>query len=381
MDDHEEIIKQTVSLIKIDSRNKPGAEDNITQYISRIFDDLKIKFKIIEHKNYRKSLITVLQGENSSKNLLVCGHLDTINPYAVLVDENKNIRTEVKDDKIFGLGSSDMKSGLTSIIFALKHLVENNIKPKYDIVAAFTGDEEAEKSGALHLLKMDFIKKTKIMLVSEPTGLNLGLGQKGQLWIELKFKGKPAHGSSPDKGKNAILMAINFINKVMDPQFFAKNTRFFTKSTINVGFVNAPGPFNVVQDTCIAGFDIRLSPPETIQEIMKKINSILFDEFKKSEYELKIIDSLDASYVNPEGKAAMQLKKIIDSHVSGRRKIALSYASDGSVLNTYLDIPVIIIGPGTPEVIHSKDEYVLIDNLIKSVDIYKDIFLNLDKIL
>ncbi|MCL4418243.1 MAG: hypothetical protein M1365_16420, partial [Actinobacteria bacterium] len=78
---------------------------------------------------------------------------------------------------------------------------------------------------------------------------------------------------------------------------------------------------------------------------------------------------------------AMQLKKIIDSHVSGRRKIALSYASDGSVLNTYLDIPVIIIGPGTPEVIHSKDEYVLIDNLIKSVDIYKDIFLNLDKIL
>jgi len=274
-----------------------------------------------------------------------------------------------------------MKSGIISILFALKYFTDNNIKPKYDIVVSFTGDEENDKTGALYLLKSNLVKKTKLMIISEPTNLNLGLGQKGQIWLEIKFKGKSAHGSVPDKGKNAILMAINFIEKVLNPEFFKKNNKFFPKSTINIGFINAQGPFNVVQDNCTAGFDIRISPPETNQEVMQKINRILSEEYKKNEYEVKIIDSLNASFINPENKAAVQIKNIIDKHVSGKRKIALPYATDGSVLNTQLNIPVAILGPGNPEVIHNKDEYVIIDNIITSVEIYKDIFLNLDKII
>jgi len=381
MDNYEEIIKSTVDLIKIDSRSNICAEDKIVNFISGILSELKIGFEVIQHENSRKSLIARLSGENSSINLLACGHLDTINISTVKLDENNNINAEVRDGKIFGLGSSDMKSGIISILFSLKYLVDNNIKPKYDIVMALTGDEEADKTGALYLLKSELVKKTKLMIIAEPTNLNLGLGQKGQIWLEIKFKGKPAHGSAPDKGKNAILMAMNFIERILDPEFFAKNNKFFSKSTINVGFLNAPGLFNVVQDNCTAGFDIRISPPESVQEVMRKINSILNEEFKKSEYELKIIDSLNSSFINPENKAATQIKGIIDKYVSGRRKIALSYATDGSVLNTHINTPVIIIGPGTPEVIHSKDEYVIIDNIVKSVGIYKDIFLNLDKIL
>lgn len=137
----------------------------------------------------------------------------------------------------------------------------------------------------------------------------------------------------------------------------------------------------LVQDDCVAGFDIRISPPETIQDVMRKISSILSADYKKSEYEIRVIDSLNASFINPESKVSVQLKSIVDKNVSGKRKIALSYATDGSVLNTHLNIPIVILGPGNPEVIHSKDEYVFIDNIIKSVDIYKDIFLNLDKII
>lgn len=381
MNNHEEIIRNTVELVKIDSRSNICAEDNIVNFISGILSELKISFEVIQHENSRKSLTALLPGKNSSMNLLVCGHLDTINISSAKADENNNIDTDVRDGKIFGLGSSDMKSGITSILFALKYLVDYSIKPKYDIAVALTADEEADKTGALYLLKSEIVKKTKLMIIAEPTNLNLGLGQKGQIWLEIKFKGKPAHGSAPDKGKNAILMAMNFIERLLDPDFFAKNNKFFTKSTINIGFINASGPFNVVQDNCTAGFDIRVSPPETVQEVMRKINSMLGEEFKKSEYEIKIVDHLNSSFINPESKAATQIKSIIDKHASGRRKIALSYATDGSVLNTHLNIPVIILGPGTPEVIHSKDEYVVIDNIVKSVDIYRDIFLNLDKII
>ncbi|MHB1335836.1 MAG: M20 family metallopeptidase [Candidatus Humimicrobiaceae bacterium] len=381
MDDNEEIIAQTIELIKIDSRNGPHAEDRIANYIINNFSSPALKFEIIDHDNFRKSLIAVLQGESSSKNLLVCGHLDTINISNVRLNEDESINTEAKDSKIFGLGSSDMKSGIISILFGLKHLTDNKIKPKYDIAIALTADEEKDKTGALYLLKSKLVKKTKLMLISEPTNLNLGLGQKGQIWFELRFKGKSAHGSTPDKGKNAIIMMMNFIQRILDPDLFSKNNRFFPKSTVNAGFISAPGSFNVVPDGCAAGFDIRISPPENIEDITGKINSILSSDYKKGEYELKIIDSLNASLINPDSKAATQIKSIIDMHVSGRRKIALSYATDGSVLNTFLNIPVAILGPGTPEVIHNKEEYVIIENIIKSVDIYKDIFLNLDHII
>ena len=381
MDYNEEIIAQTIELTKIDSRNGPHAEDQIADYIVNNFSSPSLQFEIIEHDNFRRSLIAVLVGENSSKNLLVCGHLDTIDIPNTKLNEDKSINVEAKDNKIFGLGSSDMRSGIISILFGLKHLIDNKIKPKYDIVIALTGDEEKDKTGALYLLKSKLIKKTKLMLISEPTNLNLGLGQKGQIWFELKFKGKSAHGSTPDKGKNAILMMMNFIQRILEPDFFTKNNRFFPKSTVNIGFINAPGPYNVVPDTCIAGFDIRMSPPENISDVTRKINSILSSDYKKGEYELKNEDSLNASLINPDSKAAVKIKSIIDTHVSGRRKIALSYATDGSVLNTFLNIPVAILGPGTPEVIHNTEEYVIIENVIKSVYIYKDIFLNLDHII
>ncbi len=374
------IIDTTLELVEIDSRNRPHGEDEISSYISDFLEKIKIDNAIISHEKDRKSLIAYYPGTESGKNLLMCGHLDTINLDSVSDSDNKII-AGIKGDKMFGLGTSDMKGGVAAMLYALKELVRINFKPKYDIFFAFTGDEEADKAGALHLLENELTNNTKLMIVGEPTNLNLGLGSKGQIWFEVKFKGKAAHGSTPEKGKSAVLMAMNFISQILEPEFFVKNEKFFPKSTVNVGFLNADGPFNVVPDTCVAGLDIRLSPPETVENVKKKIKDILSSTFRKNEYELKIVDSLDASFIQPESKTAKEIKNIIGQHVSGKRKIALSYATDGSVLNTYASVPVIILGPGIPEVIHNRDEYIPLDNIIHASMIYTDIMLNVAKII
>lgn len=378
--ENQALINTTLELVKIDSRNRPHGEDEIAAYISDFLEKIKIDNVVITHEKERKSLIAYYPGAESCKNLLMCGHLDTINLDSVSGPDNQ-IKAGIKAGKMFGLGTSDMKGGLAGMLYALKELVKRNYKPRYDIYFAFTGDEEADKAGALHLLENELTNNTKLMIVGEPTNLNLGLGSKGQIWFEIKFRGKAAHGSTPDKGKSAILMAMNFISELLNPDFFVKNDRFFPKSTVNIGFINALGPFNVVPDTCLVGVDIRLSPPETVDNVIKKIKEILASTLKKSEYELKIVDSLDASFVQPESKMAKEIKKIIGVHVSGKRKIALSYATDGSVLNTYASIPVIILGPGIPEVIHNRDEYIPLENIISSAKIYTDIMLNVGKII
>ncbi len=380
MNENQEILKTALELIKIDSRNGPNGEDEISSYLTAFLEKIGIDNAVVSHEKDRKSVIAYYPGFDSGKNLLMCGHMDTINLDGVLGADNL-IKAELKDKKMYGLGSSDMKGGLAAMLHALKELVKKGFKPKYDIYFAFTGDEEADKAGALHLLENELIGSTKLMIVGEPTNLNLGLGSKGQIWLEIKFRGKAAHGSTPDKGKNAVLMALNFISKTLAPDFFVKNDRFFPKSTVNISFLKAEGPFNVVPDTAVAGFDIRLSPPETINNVIKKIKDILSSDLKKSEYELKIIDSLEPSFIKPESRTANEIKKIIGKHVSGKRKISLPYATDGSVLNTYASIPVVILGPGISEVIHNKDEYILVDNIIAATKIYVDIMLNIEKII
>ena len=374
------IIDTTLELVKIDSRNRPHGEDEISSYISDFLEKIRVDNAIISHEKDRKSLIAYYPGTESGKNLLMCGHLDTINIDSVEGPDN-SIMADVRGGKMFGLGTSDMKGGVAAMLYALKELVRTNFKPRYDIFFAFTGDEEADKAGALHLLENELTNNTRLIIVGEPTNLNLGLGSKGQIWFEVKFKGKAAHGSTPDKGKSAVLMAMNFISQILEPEFFVKNEKFFPKSTVNVGFLNADGPFNVVPDTCVAGLDIRLSPPETVENVKKKIKDILSSSFRKNEYELKIVDSLDASFVQPESRMAKEIKKIIGRHASGKRKIALSYATDGSVLNTYASVPVIILGPGIPEVIHNRDEYIPLENIINASRIYTDIMLDIGKII
>lgn len=380
MNESQEILKTALELVKIDSRNGPHGEDEISSYITAFLEKTGIDNAVISHEKNRKSVIAYYPGLDSKKNLLMCGHMDTINLDGVL-DTSNFIKAEIKDKKMYGLGSSDMKGGLAAMLHALKEIANKGFKPKYDIYFAFTGDEEADKAGALHLLENELTGNTKLMIVGEPTNLNLGLGSKGQVWLEIRFKGKAAHGSTPDKGKNAVLMAANFIFKILGPDFFVKNERFFPKSTINVSFLNSEGPFNVVPDNAVAGFDIRLSPPETIDNIIKKIKDILAAELKRSEYELKIIDSLEPSFIKPESRIANEIKKIIGKHVSGKRKISLPYATDGSVLNTYASVPVIILGPGISEVIHNKDEYIFVDNIIAATKIYTDIMLNIERII
>jgi len=378
--ENKDIIETTVELVKIDSRNRPHGEDEVSAYIADFLEKIRIDNAIIPHENNRKSLVAYYPGLDSSKNLLICGHMDTINLDMVLDSEDK-IMTNIKENKIYGHGSSDMKGGIASMLYSLKYLVEDNYKPKYDIFFAYTGDEEADKTGALYLLDNELINNTKLMIVGEPTNLNLGLGAKGQIWLEVKFKGKAAHGSTPEKGKNAIIMAINFISNILNSDFFVKNDKFFPKSSVNIGFLNAPGFFNIVQDTCIAGIDIRLSPPETVENVKEKLKEILASEFKKNEYELNIIDSLNPSFIQPESRIAKEIKKIIGQYAPGKRKISLSFATDGSVLNTYASVPVVILGPGIPDVIHSREEYIPIENIINCTKIYADIIMNINKII
>jgi acetylornithine deacetylase/succinyl-diaminopimelate desuccinylase-like protein len=197
-------------LIRINTTNPPGNETNAANFIAEYLAKEGFKSEIFESGPGRGSLVTRLKGTGEKPNLLLLSHLDVVaaNPAEWSVPPFEGL---VKDGYVYGRGAYDMK-GMTAVeVFTLKLLKKNNIPLKGDIVLAATADEERnhkEKVWCPYVLNEGgglAIPQNKINVYPIQTA------EKGILWLKIKAKGTPGHGSMPNTADNAILR----INKVI----------------------------------------------------------------------------------------------------------------------------------------------------------------------
>ena len=135
--------------------------------------------------------------------LLFSGHLDT-----VPAGENWQhdiLAAEVSDGKIWGLGTTDMKSGVAAMIVAMEAIRRTGVPLKGDLLFAGTAGEEVDSMGAQRLVQQQKLSDVGFMVIGEPTTNRVFTAEKGVLWLELNTKGKTAHGSMPHLGVNAIM--------------------------------------------------------------------------------------------------------------------------------------------------------------------------------
>lgn len=128
--------------------------------------------------------------------ILLSGHIDTVNLGI------KFKKCEVIDNKIYGLGTSDMKSFIASIIYNLDKLLEI----RTPIVLSLTNDEETKFLGIKAILN-ELIKrniKPNLLIVGEPTDVKFSFFNKGATWFTCSIFGKQCHASTPDLGINVI---------------------------------------------------------------------------------------------------------------------------------------------------------------------------------
>lgn len=211
-------------LIRINTTNPPGNETAAAKYLAQYLAKDGFESEILESSPGRGSIITRLKGTGEKPNLLLLSHLDVVaaNPAEWSVPPFDGL---VKDGYVYGRGAYDMK-GMTAIeVFTLKLLKKNNIPIKGDIVLAATADEEkGGAQGAEWLLKHHKDKVWCPYIINEGGGLampqnNVNVypiqtAEKGILWLKIKAKGSPGHGSMPNTADNAILRISKVIAKL-----------------------------------------------------------------------------------------------------------------------------------------------------------------------
>ena len=253
------------------------------------------------------------------------------------------------ENKIYGLGICDMKSGIAAIISAISQIDFKNLNKGMKLY--FTYDEEIDFSGIKDVINYEKNFASTI-IIGEPTNNEIITGSKGLMEYKIIFKGIKTHSSTPEKGKSAIMSAISFINELNifyeDKLKKDLNLNFeIPYTTMNIGKINGGNAINSVPDSCEFFVDFRTTDKEKEKSIIN-ILQILKEKYK---CEIEVLNKIPA-FIN-------------------KRKISnktCNFITEASFLKN----DRIILGAG-PITAHEVNEYITIESLYHLVEQYKEL--------
>lgn len=310
----------------------------------KILDYIQNTMNSIGFKTEKRDKILIMSNKNETP-IGFLGHTDTVE-FTDGWKYEKFTLTKI-DNKIYGLGVCDMKSGIASIISAISQIDFNNLSK--GIKLYFTYDEEIGFAGIKDVINYEK-SFPKTMIIGEPTNNEFIIGSKGLMEYKISFKGIKTHSSTPEKGKSAIMSAIAFINDLNEfyqNEIKVKIDEIFEipYTTMNIGKINGGSAINSVPDSCEFLVDFRTINKETEEKINSKIETL------KGKYIANVeeINRISA-FVNK-------------SNLSRKTCNFITEAS-------FIKSNCIILGAG-PITAHEINEYVSTESLYKLVEQYK----------
>ncbi|MEM3578263.1 MAG: M20/M25/M40 family metallo-hydrolase [Candidatus Bathyarchaeia archaeon] len=341
-----EVTSLLSGLIRINTTNPPGNETEAAKYVAKTLEKDGFKCELFESAPGRGSVITRLKGSGEKPSLLLLSHLDVVaaNPKEWSVDPFSGM---VNDGFVWGRGALDMKSMTAIEIMVMKLLKRNRVKLKGDVILAATADEEKGGEAGAGWLVRNYPEKVRAgYVINEGGGFaipaddgrniyTIQTSEKGILWLKIKAKGRPGHGSKPGLADNAIirinkvvdklgnyrsaisltsttkyyLEAIAEGNKQLKPYLssilkkpaeadkvldelskmdraVAEDIRAMLRMTIAPTMIHGGVKENIIPSECEAVFDCRILPGKTTAQAMEEIKELLKDvNLEKLEFE------------------------------------------------------------------------------------------------
>jgi acetylornithine deacetylase len=203
-----------LSLVRINSVNPslaPGApgEREVASFIAESLKSTGLNTEIFEPEPGRTTVLGRLRGTGGGRSLMLNAHCDTVDVAGMAEPFSGAIR----NGKLYGRGSYDMKGSLAACMAAAKALVDSGVQLRGDVYVTAVADEEYGSLGT-----SDLIQRVKVegAIVTEPTALEVCLAHKGYLWIEVKIEGRAAHGSKFNLGIDANMKMGHFLSRLSE---------------------------------------------------------------------------------------------------------------------------------------------------------------------
>ena len=365
-----ELLKQLIVAESTESAGELAA----AKVISTEFARYGIKSEIDTWDKTRANITARIKSKDNKPALLFACHLDVVGPGQTIWETPPFTAVE-SDGKIFGRGSTDMKGGMSACIAAICEIVKSGTELLGDIVFTAVAGEETDSCGAERFMSdKSRIPECRGVILPEPTDFSIVSAHRGMLWLEVSTKGKAAHGSTPELGINAITSMRHFLNELDSYDIAEKKHRLLGTCSMSVNTISGGKTLNAVPDKCICTIDIRTIPVVKHEDIIADFRKI-FDKLRSQnpefEAEVSIIRQVHALETNTNSEFVRDFCSCLGID----KTVAVGFTTDGPQF-VPLGVPVLVFGPGKPEICHKPDEFIETADLEKAVEYYKKIIMH-----
>jgi acetylornithine deacetylase/succinyl-diaminopimelate desuccinylase family protein len=360
--DESETVELLRELIRCPSENPPGQEEATVGALASFLERNDVPFRIDEVEPGRPNLIAEI-GDGTGPTLVFNGHTDTV-PFGDGWTRDP-VGAELVDGHVYGRGACDMLAGVAAMTEAAVAIRRSGTPLAGRILIHAVIDEEVDAIGSQRAaadVEADWV------IVTEASAGRIEAFGKGQINVEIVFRGKAAHSSTPEIGRNAINDAAAFIalveveaNRLSESPYPGVGPVTFTPAIVTGGSHGSTVPAE-----CTLTLDRRLLPTETLEEAEKHIQGLL-DQLGVDR------PGLDATLKPtllfpplPPADDAVLAEAIQKATVElGGQKPEISGATGATDASWYAQrgISAVIYGPGDGDTAHQPDEFTEIDQL------------------
>lgn len=360
------LLQQLVAIDSVNPSLVPGAagEGAIARAIASHMRSIGLEVHLHEVAPGRPNVVGVLEGSEPGPSLMFCGHMDTVGVEGMVAP----FEPVVRDGRLYGRGSQDMKGGVAAMIDAARIARDRGFKRGRLIVAA-VADEEYASLGADALVTT---WSAEAAVVTEPTDLQIGIGHKGFAWFDVETRGHAAHGSRPLEGRDAIVRMGRVLHQLerLDRELQSRPPHaVMGTASLHASIIEGGRELSSYPDACRLQMERRTIAGESPQSALHEIETILSGLREQDpEFEARVrLTFSRPPYELPPGHdlpRALTRAALAAGFKTGT--VGMSFWTDAAVLGA-AGIPSVLFGPGGAG-LHSPEEFVRIDEVLACRD-------------
>ena len=360
----------TRELVRVDSRNPtlvagaPG-EARVARVLADVLSTWGFRVETREATPGRPNVIARIGNASASgRSLMFNGHLDVVGVEGMT---HAPWNAEVRDGRLYGRGSSDMKAGVAAMCAAAVRAVgASGGALEGEIVVTAVVDEEYPSLGTRALVA-DGVR-ADAAIVTEPTVLAIMPAHKGFVWIDVLVQGRAAHGSRWDVGVDAIrnagllLAALDSVDAELLP---SREHSLLGRPSLHASTINGGIGLSTYPDHCRFTIERRTIPGESTAAVMAEIEEAFARVRAKRpdlDASVSLIFEQPPSDVSVDAPIVQALDGALRACGEEVKVTGMSAWTDAAILNE-AGIPAICFGPGDIGLAHAAEEYVRVDEI------------------
>ena len=336
----------------------------------------------------RVNVIGQWKNGDAGKSLILNGHVDVVPTGPKTLWNESPWSGSVRDNRIYGRGSCDMKAGLASGIFAIQVLQAIGFKPKGNVMVQSVVGEESGGCGTLTNIVKGYSGDAAVIL--EPTSLKVCPIQSGALTFRLKIPGQATHaamrwdGISAIEKYNLIHQSIIKLEKERHQSFNVKYYKLSNRvAPINIGTIKGGEWHSTVPESVMVEGRFGVFPGESALDAKNAFENHL-KKVANSDVWLKenppILEWFEGQFESGQtnvNHSIIRALKHAYKNVNNNSAIleGVTYGSDLRLFTNHADIPAVLFGPGDVRLAHSANEYIEIEEVLTCVKIITNLII------